>query len=108
MKEWREQNPDAVQQSKQDSGKKGKSQKRSYSQKEIASLVNKRVKNAMENQESNDKEEEQASTYIMSLIEKALQKDQNKGQASALSTQAAPSNSSMLHSILKHAKNNQA
>ena len=108
LKEWREQNPDAVQQSKQDSGKKGKSQKRSYSQKEIASLVNKKVKNAMENQESNGKEEEQASTYIMSLIEKALQKEQNKGQASASSTEAAPSNSSLLHSILKHAKNHKA
>ena len=108
LKEWREQNPDAVQQSKQDPGKKGKSNKRSYSQKEIASLVNKKVKSAMENQESNDKEEEQASTYIMSLIEKALQKEQNRGQASASSTQAAPSTSSVLHSILKHAKNNQA
>ena len=108
LKEWREQNPDAVQQSKQEPGKKGKNNKRAYSQKEIASLVNKKVKSAMENQESNDKEEEQASTYIMSLIEKALQKEQNKGQASALSTQAAPSNSSVLHSILKHAKNNQA
>ena len=76
-----------MQQSKQDSGKKGKSNKRSYSQQEIASLVNKKVKNAMENQESNGKEEEQASTYIMSLIEKALQKEQNKGQASASSTE---------------------
>jgi hypothetical protein len=96
LKECRENNPDAVK------GKEDK--KRIYSKKEIASLVSKKVKLALGENDSAGKEEEETSAYIMSLVEKALHKKAEQTTANA-SFSTATASSSVLRSILKQAKN---
>ena len=106
LKEWRENNPDTVKRSQQDKHKGKEAKKQLYSKKEIASLVSKKVKLALEEKASAGKEEEEASAYIMSLVEKALNKQAEQTTANTSSTTAAaPSKPSVLRSILKQAKN---
>jgi hypothetical protein len=106
LKEWRENNPDTVKRGQQDKHKGKETKKQLYSKKEIASLVSKKVKLALEEKASAGKEEEEASAYIMSLVEKALNKQAEQTTANTSSTTAAaPSKPSVLRSILKQAKN---
>jgi hypothetical protein len=80
LKEWRENNPDAVKRGKQQKFKGKEDKKRLYSNKEIASLVSKKVKLALGEKDSAGKEEEETSAYIMSLVEKALHRRLNRPQ----------------------------
>jgi hypothetical protein len=103
-KEWRENNPDAVKRGKQQKFKGKEDKKRLYSNKEIASLVSKKVKLALGEKDSVGKEEEETSAYIMSLVEKALHEKAEHTTANA-SSSTATAPSSILRSILKQAKN---
>ena len=67
--------------------------------------MTKKVKLALEEKDSAGKEEEEASAYVMSLLEKALQKQVAQTANASSATAAASPKTSVLHSILKHAKN---
>jgi hypothetical protein len=104
LKEWWENNPDAVKRGKQEKVKGKEDKKRLYSKKKIAALVSKKVKLAVGEKDSAGKEEEKTFAYMMSLVEKALHMQTEQTTANASSaTATAPS--SVLRSILNQAKN---
>jgi hypothetical protein len=67
LKEWRENNPDAVIRGKQQKFKGKEDKKRLYSNKEMASLLSKKVKLAVGQKDRAGKEEEETSAYIRRL-----------------------------------------
>jgi hypothetical protein len=80
----------------------GKDKKKSYTKKQLASLVSKKVKLQLDKSSEEMKTQDETKAYIMSLIKETLENSSPKAQTSAASA-SVPT----LHSILKRAKNPQ-
>jgi hypothetical protein len=78
----------------------GKDKKKSYTKKQLASLVSKKVKLQLDKSSEEMKTQDETKAYIMSLIKETLENSSPKAQTSAASA-SVPT----LHSILKRAKN---
>ncbi len=102
LKEWREANPEDV---KPPAADKSNAKGQYMSDKQISSLVNKKVKFALEKQEEEKQKESKEEAYIMSLLQKTL--DAQASVSANTSKSPAPSTSVDLKSILKRVKNSQ-
>jgi hypothetical protein len=80
LKEWRENNPDAIKRGKQEKVKGKENKKRPFSKKEIDSLVSKKVKVALGEKDSAGKEEEETSAYNTSLVRRHCIRRLNRPQ----------------------------
>ena len=102
LREWR-QDPNVKPTHKSD----GKGKKKSYTKKQLAALVTKGIKLAMDKSSEEMKTQDDTKAYIMSLIQETMDKQgSGPGQASAVS--AKETSVPTLHSILKRAKNHQS
>jgi hypothetical protein len=100
LREWREK-CDAKPPAKHN----GKDKKKSYTKKQLASLVSKRVKSAMGKSSEEMKAQDDTKAYIMSLIKEVVAPG-TKSQPSVASIVEAPAPT--LHSILRRAANHKA
>jgi hypothetical protein len=98
LREWRQNNGKLRPTAKSH----GKGKRKSYTKKELASLVTKRVKLQMDKSSEELKAQDDTKTYIMSLIQEAVAPGM-KSQASLASTMNARAPN--LNSILKRAMN---
>jgi hypothetical protein len=83
----------------------GKEKKKSYTKKQLAALVNKKVKYQIDKSSEETKTQDDTKAYIMSLIKETLEQ---KGATSMPKSQASAVSVPTLNSILKRAKNPQS
>ena len=99
LREWRHNNPDAHKSKRNGKPTRPSPTKRAkFDKKQISSIVAKEVASVLEKQKTEEAEQDANEAYIMSLVQKAVGKNDT---ASASSTAAKLS----LNSILKNAKN---
>ena len=100
MREWRK-SPNFKPVTKPD----GKEKKKSYTKKQLAALVNKKVKYQIDKSSEETKTQDDTKAYIMSLIKETLE---HNGATSMPKSQASAVSVPTLNSILKRAKNPQS
>ena len=99
LREWRHNNPDAHKSKHNGKPTRPSPTKRAkFDKKQISSIVAKEVASVLEKQKTEEAEQDANEAYIMSLVQKAVGKNDT---ASASSTATKLS----LNSILKNAKN---
>jgi hypothetical protein len=102
LREWRE-SKTGQPQTQQHPPKRAR--KNSFNKRQVASIVNKRIKwelNKIQKHPQDEEQEEGGKAFIMSLVEEALEKKQ--AQLSSTEAQAPPTPAT-LNSILRRAKN---